>query len=335
MARLRPGVSAAQAQAALAVPFFEWGRATNPTRRAEDIPKLVVRDGTRGLDSLRRTYSKPLYLLLTLAGLILAIACANIANLLLARAAARRREIAVRLSIGAGRARVIRQLLTESVVLALTGGALGVAFAVMGIRFLTLLLANGREHFTLRADLNWTVLAVTAGLSLLTGVLFGLAPSLQSTRLDLTASLKQSRTGEARGHGLLRLNLSRILMVSQIGITLLILVAAGLFVRTLSNLASMLALVGYPFALEPWIATRLQSYGWSGAYVLVVLLFIACGWYSLRAPAATTDTGMLEDATGALILLKIVDATIGLRVTEEDEMAGLDLSQHGETAYTL
>ena len=239
MARLRSGVSAAQAQAAMAVPFFEWGRATNPTRRTEDIPTLVVREGTGGLDSLRRTYSKPLYLLLTLVGLILAIACANIANLLLARATTRKREIAVRLSIGAGRLRIIRQLLTESVVLALAGGALGVAFAVWGIRFLTLLLANGREYFTLRADLNWNVLGVTAALSLLTGVLFGLAPALQSTRVDLMPALKVSRTGDRRGDRLRRLSLSRVLMVSQIAITLLILFAAGLFVRTLSNLTSI------------------------------------------------------------------------------------------------
>jgi predicted permease len=239
MARLRPGISAAQAHAALAVPFFEWGRAANPTRRAEDTRTLVVREGTRGLDSLQRTYSKPLYVLLTLVGLILAIACANIANLLLARAATRTREIAVRLSIGAGRLRVIRQLLTESVVLALAGGALGVGFAVWGIRFLTLLLANGRENFTLRADVNWHVLGVTAVLSLLTGVLFGLAPALQSTRVDVMPALRESRTGQARGHRFRRLSLSRILMVSQIAFTLLILVAAGLFLRTLSNLASI------------------------------------------------------------------------------------------------
>src|SRR6185436_1597837 len=123
--------------------------------------------------------------------------CANIANLLLARAAARRREIALRLSLGAGRFRIIRQLLTESVLLAVLGGTLGVVLAIWGIRFLTLLLANGRENFTLHADLNWHVLVVVAGLSVLTGVLFGLAPALQSTRTDFAPALKEPRTGEA------------------------------------------------------------------------------------------------------------------------------------------
>lgn len=239
MARLRPGVTLTQAQAALAPSFLEWGRTAKPSLKPQDVPTLVVREGVGGLDSLRRRYSKPLYILLTLAGLILAIACANIANLLLARATARKREIAVRLSMGAGRFRVIRQLLTESVLLALMGGALGIGFAVWGIRFLTLLLSNGREDFTLRADLNWHVLGVVAGLSLLTGVLFGLAPALQATRVDLTPALKQSRTGEVLMHGLGRLSLSRILMVSQIAIALLVLVAAGLFMRTLANLASI------------------------------------------------------------------------------------------------
>jgi predicted permease len=239
MARLRPGVTARQAQAAASGPFFEWGRNAKPKLRTEDVPTLVVREGASGLDGLRRTYSKPLYILLTLVGLILSIACANIANLLLARAAARKREIALRLSLGAGRLRIVRQLLTESVLLAALGGALGIAFAVWGIRFLTLLLANGQENFTLRAELNWHVLAAVAGLSLLTGVLFGLAPALQSTRMDFMPALKESRTGAIRGHGFRRFGLSRILMVSQIAVTLLILVSAGLFLRTLSNLASI------------------------------------------------------------------------------------------------
>ena len=239
MARLRPGISALQAQAAVGGQFSEWARTARTKRRADKVPTLLVREGSGGLDGLRRTYSKPLYILLTLVGLILSIACANIANLLLARAAARRREIALRLSLGAGRLRIIRQLLTESVLLAVLGGTLGVVFAIWGIRFLTLLLANGRENFTLRAELNWHVLVVVGGLSLLTGVLFGLAPALQSTRTDVVPALKESRTGEARGQGFRGLGLSRILMVSQIAFTLLILVAAGLFVRTLSNLASI------------------------------------------------------------------------------------------------
>src|SRR5439155_12975030 len=181
-----------------------------------------------GLDGLRRTYGKPLYLLLGLVGFILAIACANIANLLLARAAARTREIAVRLSIGAGRLRVIRQLLTESLLLSGIGGALGVVVAIWGIRFLTLLLLNGRgdQPFALDVGVNWRVLGVMAALSVLTGALFGLAPAIQSTRMDLHPALKAVRTRGAGARGPRRIGLSRALVISQIALTLLILAAA-------------------------------------------------------------------------------------------------------------
>ena len=199
MGRLRPGVSLAQAQAALAPAFHQWvaSTAANDRERA-NLPELVVKEGAGGLDSLRRQYSQPLYVLITLVGLILALACANVANLLLARASARRREIALRMSVGAGRFRVVRQLLTESVLLASLGGALGIMFAVWGMRFLTLLLANGRTNFTLHADLNWHVLAVAAALSSLTGVVFGLAPALESTRVDVVSALKETRAGRPR-----------------------------------------------------------------------------------------------------------------------------------------
>lgn len=241
MGRLRPGVTRERAQAELGPAFHQWVNSTaaNDRERAS-LPQLLIREGAAGLNTLRRQYSKPLYVLLGMVALILAIACANIANLMLARATARRHEFAVRLSIGAGRFRVIRQLLTESLVLASIGGALGVAFAVWGIRFLTLLLANGRADFTLRPQLNWHVLAAAVVLSLLTGLLFGLAPALRSTRVDVMPALKLTTAEEPIGrHKWRGVNLSHVLVVTQIGMAVLMLVGSGLFLRTLSNLQSI------------------------------------------------------------------------------------------------
>jgi macrolide transport system ATP-binding/permease protein len=232
MARLRPGVTMARAQTVLAPAFQQWvaDTASNDKERV-NLPELVLTPGAGGLDTLRRRYSQPLWVLMTLVGLILTLACANVANLLLARAEARRREIALRLSIGASRFRIVRQLLTESVLLASLGGALGVLFAIWGMRFLTLLLGNGRDGFTLHADLNWHVLGVAAALSVLTGIVFGLAPAIQATRVDLV-----QQTTRYAGQ---RLSVSRLLVVAQVAISLLLLVAAGLFGRTLSNLESI------------------------------------------------------------------------------------------------
>jgi predicted permease len=242
LGRLKPGVTLPQAQAALGPMFHQWvsGVASTEEER-KDLPQLAVLDASRGLDQMRRQYSKPLFFLMTLVGLILTIACANLANLLLARAAGRRREMAVRLSLGAGRMRIVRQLLTESLLLASLGGLLGLLFAHWGIRGLSVLLANGRESFLLDVALNWRVLAVTMGLAVLTGVLFGLAPALQSTRVDLTTALKQTRAGESRKRigSWLKVSLSQTLVVTQIAVSLLLLVAAGLFVRTLNKLNSI------------------------------------------------------------------------------------------------
>ncbi|MBX5496583.1 MAG: ABC transporter permease, partial [Bryobacteraceae bacterium] len=234
MGRLRPGVSMEQAQAVLAPRFHQWVATTAKTdgERAK-LPALILNPGAGGLGSLRRQYSKPLYVLMAMVALILAVTCANIANLLLARAAARRREIAVRLSLGAGRLRIVRQLLTESVLLALLGGALGVVFAIWGVQSLTFLFSNGQESFTLRAELNWNVLAVTAALSVVSGLLFGLAPAIQVTRPDVMPALKYGRVGGSRSR------LQPVLVVAQIAMSFVILVAAGLFVRTLNKLQSV------------------------------------------------------------------------------------------------
>jgi predicted permease len=243
MGRLNPGIDLAQAQAALAAPFTQWvaSTATNDRERA-NLPALRLEEGAAGLDSLRRQYSKPLYVLLTMVGLILAIACANTANLLLARAATRTQEMAVRLSLGAARWRVVRQLLTESVLLAALSGGLGILIAIVSMRVLTRLLANGRTDFTLHAELNGHVLAVTAGLSLLCGLLFGLAPALHATRPAVFPALRH-RSIAGPGARLLatlpRVRLTHALVAGQIAISLLLLVAAGLFVRTLSNLQSI------------------------------------------------------------------------------------------------
>jgi macrolide transport system ATP-binding/permease protein len=243
MGRLRPGVDVARAQALLAASFEQWVATTARTdRERSNLPRLRLDPGAGGLDTLRRRYSRPLLVLMSMVGLILAIACANTANLLLARATLRRREIAVRLSIGAGRLRILRQLLTESVCLACLAGALSVPVAFVSMRLLTVMLANGQDSFTLHAELDSRVLMVTFGLSLACGLLFGLAPALQSVRPSVMPALKDTgsvKMGGSPRFRVPRFTLTQLLLVSQIAISLVLLVGAGLFVRTLANLRSI------------------------------------------------------------------------------------------------
>jgi predicted permease len=240
MARLRPGVSLEQAQTSLGHQFREFVLSTATSDKERSVlPQLWLEPGASGLDSLRQDYSKPLYVLITMVALILTIACANIANLLLARSAARRREIAVRLSLGAGRARIVRQLLTESVGLSLVGGALGVLVAFWGIRFITWVIANGQENFSLHAELNWPVLGFTLTLALAAGMLFGLAPALQATKVNLSPALKEAAGAAVPGKRWQFLSLSRVLVCAQIAMSLLLVFGASLFVRTMANLHSV------------------------------------------------------------------------------------------------
>ncbi len=239
MGRLRPGVTLARAQTELAARFHQFALASAAKKRERaDLPELWVEKGGSGVDSLRRQFSKPLFVLMIMVAFILVIGCANVANLLLARATARRREMAVRLCLGASRLRVLRQLLTESLLLALPGGILGLGIAAGGIRFLMWLLAGGREDFNLRAELDWRILAFTFAVAFATGILFGLAPALAATRVDVTPALKETRASAPSRRGN-RLGLSQCLVVSQIALSLLLVLGAALFVRTLANLHSV------------------------------------------------------------------------------------------------
>ena len=243
MGRLKPGVGLAQAQAALDPSFQALAIEMMPppsrpdqpvVLTAKDQPHLLALPGGRGMREIRSIYLEKVSLLFVVVGLVLAIACANVANLLLTRATVRIPEVTVRLAMGAGRGRLIRQLLTESVLLSLLGGALGAVFAIWGR---DALMAAGAGGVFLPADanyaLNWRVLGFTFAVATVTGVLFGLAPALRSAKVDLAPALKDSaRAGGAAS----RSWLTRGLVVAQVAISLVLLVGAGLFVSTLGNL---------------------------------------------------------------------------------------------------
>jgi predicted permease len=249
MGRLQPGVTREQAQSQLENAFLQSVLEHRAARQAErkaaggnplsdldpkQYPRLIADPGGQGEMYRRLYYAPSLYLLLGVVGLVLLIACANVANLLLSRAAGRQKEIGLRLALGASRRRLVRQLLTESMLLSILGGLFGIVFAIW-IKDGLIAVSDwgGRGMNTLEPRLDWRVLGFTLGLSLLTGIVFGLAPAWRTTRVDLTPSLKDSGRGSSAVH---RSLLSRGLVVVQVALSLLLLIGAGLFVRTLLNL---------------------------------------------------------------------------------------------------
>lgn len=262
LGRLKPGVSREQAATAMNVLGDQIARAhANADGSPRVAPTFLLDDGSRGHTTLLRDIRFPLQMLMATVGMILLIACANVANLLLARASARQKEIAIRLATGAGRVRLVRQLLTESALLSTLGGGAGLALAAsisgLIVRF-TPPNNNAFSTLTLDSRLDWRMLGFTLAISLATGMLFGLAPALSASRPDLVPALKDEATRSDRK--VRRLNFRNLLVVGQVALSVIVLVGAALCVRSLRN----------------WHATDI---GFDAANVLVVSADVSLSGY--------------------------------------------------------
>jgi putative ABC transport system permease protein len=237
--RPKPLITANQAEARLKTLAGQIFEATVPPRyKAEDQQRyrkntFDIQSAANGLSNVRRQYQQALMVLMAIVGVVLLIACANVANLLLARSAARQHEIAIRMALGSGRARLMRQLLTESMVLSLSGAALGILFAQWGTRLLVSFLSSGGNKVFLDLGLDVRVLAFTAGVAVLTGLLFGLAPAWRGTRVEPQSAMKANGRGVIEGS---RFGLGKTLVVVQVALSLVLVVGAGLMLTTFFRL---------------------------------------------------------------------------------------------------
>jgi predicted permease len=259
--------------------------------------KVEVQAGAKGFSAMRKSASQQLITLMVVVGLLLLIACANVANLLLARASSRRKEISVRLAVGASRWRLVRQLLTESVLLAALGGAAGLLLAGWGSHALLQLAFSG--PIPLDVSPNTTVLAFTAGISLLTAILFGLIPALGATRLDLASTLKESARSVAGGGW----RLGKLLVAGQVALSLLLLIGAGLFIRSLANLESL-------------------DVGYSRANLVLLNIDLASSGHTAMSQQFSVVSTLLER-------LRSTPGVLGAAVSENGIFSGTDSTTDG------
>jgi predicted permease len=238
--RLKPGVAISQAQAAATTIFRnQMLHGSRPVFRGTDVPEIRLAPAQSGLNGETSRSAPALYMSMAIVGFILLIACANVAGLTLARSAARQKEMAVRLALGAGRARLIRQLLTESLLLSVAGGALGIVLAgwrVGGI--VGIISSHSGQPFPFVVSLDWRILVFTIAATFITGILLGIAPALLGSRVDLTPSLKESASSLPGGapHARPSFRLGDVLVIAQLALSIVVLIGAGLLVRTLRNL---------------------------------------------------------------------------------------------------
>ncbi len=240
LGRLTPGISIERAQAAINITFQQvlrgWSTSLLTPREKREMlnEQIELRHGAHGTSAIRGEFFDPLILLMAMVGLVLLIASANIANLMLARASRRRREIGVRLALGAGRARLIRQLLTESLLLSAFGGALGILLSIMATRLLLGLVSTGIDNVELAVPIDLHVLLFAASVCLLAGLLFGLAPAVRGTKVDINQTLGANARGyfgERRGR-----QTGRLLAVAQVALSLTLMMGASLLVHSLHNM---------------------------------------------------------------------------------------------------
>jgi predicted permease len=236
MARAKPGVSDETARASLDVALDRAVRNNMTVAKDEVIPRLNIGPGSRGLDMAHKSFGQPTYILMALAAFVLVLACANLANLLLARASSRQREMSMRLALGAGRARIMQQVMTESLLLAALGGAAGLFLGFLGRNIIPHLMSNSWESIPFVAHFGWRIFVFCAVASLLSGFLFGLAPAWQAARADIHGGAQEgARVTASRSRGLA----GKSLAVLQVALSLVLVAGAGLFVRTLLNLSSI------------------------------------------------------------------------------------------------